>query len=86
MPKFRVTLGEVASYTIEVEAANAEAKVICMVDDLSRYALFGLLDYPSFTGDSSDYLRGAVIARLEAGRLSEHEIIAAWEDDEESGA
>lgn len=59
-----------------------DAKVVCMVDDLSRYALFGLLDYPSFTGDSSDYLRSAVLARLEAGQLSEHEVIAAWEDDE----
>ena len=55
-----------------------------MVDDLSRYALFGLLDYLAFTADSSDYLRGAVLARLEAGGLSEHEVIAAWEDDSDS--
>lgn len=59
-----------------------DAKVICMVEDLSRYALFGLLDYPSFTSDSSDYLKSAVLERLESGRLDECEVIAAWNDDE----
>lgn len=47
-----------------------DAKIVCMVDDLSRNALFALLDYPAFTADSSDYLRGQVLARLESGRLT----------------
>ena len=59
-----------------------DAKIICMIDDLSRFALFGLLDYPAFTADSNDYLRSAVRERLESGNLSDHDIVAAWEGDE----
>lgn len=59
-----------------------DAKVVVMIEDLSRYALFGLLDYPAFSADSSVYLHSVVRERLESGRLSEHDVIAAWEDDE----
>lgn len=72
---------------------NADAKIYCMIEDLSRGALLELLDNPceatnsgEFTADSShSYLQSVVRQQYETGEIPAEEIVAAWNDDTWNG-
>lgn len=68
----------------EEKMENTDAKVMLMIEDLSRDALLGLLDYP-ITEENSDYLKSAVRQQYETGEIPAEEITAAWNDDTWNG-